>query len=57
MTLTVREREPSALPLHKLYILFSYIIQLFFTPERNVQHSRADFFDPKRETNETAADI
>ena len=53
MTKTVREREPSILPLHKLYTL----IRLHFTPERNVQHSRADFFDIKRETNETAADV
>ena len=44
MTKTVREREPSALPLHKLYTLF----RLHFTPERNVQHSRADFFHLKR---------
>ena len=40
MTKTVREREPSSLPLHKLYTLF----RLHFTPERNVHHSRADFF-------------
>ena len=53
MTKTVREREPSALPLHKLYTLF----RLHFTPERNVQNSRADFIDLKRETNETAAAI
>ena len=53
MTKTVREREPNILPLHKLYTLF----RLHFTPERNVQHIRADFFDLKRETNETAADV
>ena len=53
MTKPVREREPSILPLHKLYTLF----RLHFTPERNVQHSRADFFDLKREINETAADV
>ena len=53
MTKTVREREPSTLPLHRLYSLF----RLHFTPERNVQHSRADFFDLKRESNETAADV
>ena len=53
MTKMVREREPSILPLHKLYTLF----RLHFTPKRNVQHSRADFFDLKRETNETAADV
>ena len=41
MTKTVREREPSSLPLYKLYTLF----RLHFTPERNVHHSRADFFD------------
>ena len=32
MTKTVREREPSSLPLYKLYTLF----RLHFTPERNV---------------------
>ena len=47
MTKTVREREPSALPLYKMYTLF----RLQFTPERNVQHIQADFFDLKRETN------
>ena len=53
MTKTVREREPSSLPLHKLYTL----LRLHFTPERNVQHSRADFFDLKREDGESAADV
>ena len=53
MTKTVREREPSALLLYKLYTLF----RLHFTPERNVKHGRADFFDLKRETNETAAEV
>ena len=52
MTKTVIEQEPSALPLKKLYTLF----RLHFTPETKVQHSRADFFDLKRETNETAAE-
>ena len=45
MTKTVREREPSSLSLHKLYTLF----RLHYTLERNVQHSRSDFFDLKRE--------
>ena len=53
MNKTVREREPSVLPLHKLDTLF----RLHFTPERTVQHSRANFFDLERETNETAADV
>ena len=53
MTKTVREREPSSLPLHKLYTLF----RLHFTPERNVQHSRADFFDLKRGNGESATDV
>ena len=53
MTKTVGERESSISPLHKLYTLFC----LHSTPERNVQHSRADFFDVKREINETAADV
>ena len=53
MTKTVREREPSSLWLYKLYTLF----RLHFTPERNVQHSRANFFDLKREDGEYAADV
>ena len=53
MTKTVIEREPSSLPLHKLYTLF----RLHYTPERNVQHSRAVFFDLKRENGESAADV
>ena len=53
MTKTVKEREPSSLPLYKVYTLF----RLHFTPERNVQHSRADFFDLKREDGESAADV
>ena len=53
MTKTVREREPSSLLLHKLYSLF----RLHFTPERNVHHSRADFFELKREEGESAADV
>ena len=48
-----QEREPSSLPLHELYTLF----RLHFTPERNVHHSRADFFDLKREDGESAADV
>ena len=53
MTKTVREREPSSLPLHKLYSLF----RLHFTPERNVYHKRADFFELKRDEGESAADV
>ena len=53
MTKTVREREQSSLPLHKLYTLFRW----HFTPERNVQHSRADFSDLKRGNGEWAADV
>ena len=53
MTKTVREREPSSLPLHKLYSIF----RLHFTPERNVYHSRAGFFKLKREEGESAADV
>ena len=53
MTKTVREREPSSLPLHKLYTLF----RLHYTPERNVQHSRSDFFDLRRNNGESAADV
>ena len=39
MTKTVREREPTSLPLYRLYALF----RLHFIPERNKHHSRADF--------------
>ena len=53
MTKMVREREPSSPPLYKLYTLF----RLHFTHERNVQHSRADFFDLKREDGESAVDV
>ena len=53
MTKTVREREPSSLPLHKLYTLF----RLHFTPERNVHHSKANFFGLKREDGATAAGV
>ena len=52
MTKTVRERDPSPLPLHKLYTVF----RIRFTPMRNVQHSRIDFFD-LMETGESAADV
>ena len=53
MIKTVKEREPSSLPLQKLYSLF----RLHFTPERNVHHSRGDFFELKREEGESAADV
>ena len=53
MTRTVREREPGSLPLHKLYSLF----RLQFIPKRNKYHSRADFFELKRSSKESAADI
>ena len=53
MTKTVREKEPRSLPLHKLYSLFRFQ----FTPERNVHHSRADFFELKREEGKSAADV
>ena len=53
MTKTVRGREPGSLPLHKLYTLF----QPHVTPERNVHHNRADFFDLKREDGKTAAEV
>ena len=52
MTKTVGEREPSSLPLHKLYSLF----WLNFTPEQNNHHSRADFLELERE-GESAADV
>ena len=54
MTKTVREREgPSSLPFSKTYTLF----RLHFTPDRSVQHCRAEFFDLKKEDGESAADI
>ena len=52
MTKTVREREPNSLPLCRLYALF----RLQFIPERNKHHSRADFFNLKREPGESAAE-
>ena len=52
MTKTVREREPNSLPLYRLYALF----RLHFIPERNKHHSRADFFNLKREPGESAAE-
>ena len=53
MTRTVREKEPNSLPLAKLYSLF----RIYFTPERNKYHSRADFFELQRTQKDTAADI
>ena len=44
MTKTVREREPSTLPLHRLYNLF----RLHFTPERNVPQQGRFFRFEKR---------
>ena len=52
MTKTVREKEPNSLPLYRLYTLF----RLHFIPERNKHHSRADFFNLKREPGEPAAE-
>ena len=52
MTKTVREKEPTSSPLYRLYALF----RLRFIPERNKHHSRADFFNLKREPGETAAE-
>ena len=48
MTRTVRGREPTTLPLHRLYSLF----RIHFTSERNKYHSRADFFSIQREPGE-----
>ena len=53
MTKTVREREPTNLPLYRLYALF----RLHYTPERNKHHSRADFLELKREPGESASDV
>ena len=51
MTETVREREPSVLPLHKLNTLF----RLHFT--QRGMYNIVELFDLKRETNKTAADV
>ena len=51
MTKTVRGKR--TLPPYKLYTLF----RLHYTPERNVQHSQADFFDLNRKIGESAADV
>ena len=45
--------EPSLLPLYKLYTLF----RLSFTPERNVQHSRAVFCDLIIDDGASAVDV
>ena len=52
MTKTVIEGEPNYLPIHRIYALF----RLHFIPERNKQHSRADFFNLMRKPEESAAD-
>ena len=44
-TKTVREREPSSLPMFKLYSLF----RQRFTPERILQYSRANFSAAKNQ--------
>ena len=53
MTKAIREREPSSLPLYKVYTL----VRLHYTQERNLQHRRADYLDLKKETGEPAADV
>ena len=53
MTKTVREREPTNLSLYRHYALF----RLLYTPERNKHHSRANFFQLKREPGESASDL
>ena len=53
MTRTIREKEPTTLPLNRLYSLF----RIHFIPERNKHHSRADFFNIKREEGESAAEV
>ena len=52
ITKTVREREPYSLSLYQLYPLF----RLHFNPEKNKHHSRADFFNLKREPGESVAE-
>ena len=53
MTRMVMENEPNSLPLSKLYSLF----RIYFSPERNKYHSRADFFELQRTQKDTAAHI
>ena len=53
MTKTVKERQPTNLPLYRLYAFF----RLHYTPERNKHHSRADFFELKREPGESVSDV
>ena len=53
MTKTVREREPTTLPLWNLNSLF----RLHFTPKRNVHYSRADFFALRKNARESAPDV
>ena len=52
MTKTVREKEPNSLPSYRLYTLF----RLHVIPERDKQHSRADFFNLRRVWGESAAE-
>ena len=53
ITKTFRGKELSSQLFQKLYALF----RLLFTPERNVQQCRTDFFDLKREIGESTADV
>ena len=53
MTKTVRDNDQNKMNINQLYILF----RLHFIPERNIFHSRADFFGITREPNETAEDV
>ena len=53
MTKMVREREPSSLPLHKLYTLFR-----LHSPQKGTYTiAEPIFFDLKQEDGETAADV
>ena len=53
MTKTVSEKEPTSLPLNRLYTLLS----IYFIPERNKHHSRAECFNIKREEEESAGEV
>ena len=53
MTKTVRDNDPNKISINQLFSLF----RLHFIPERNKFHSRADFFNITRESNETAEDV
>ena len=53
MTRTVRDNDRNRMDINQLYSLF----RLHFKPERNLFHSRADFFGTTSDKHETAQDV